>query len=69
MEISQANADAIDDLLEMGECARRMMELAQIRIAGILCVDDENISVADAVSGGSDLATLLERTNTTIAED
>lgn len=66
MQISEADAHTIEDWLEIADGARRQMEIAQVRIADIIGIDDENEWVADAVAGGSDMEKMLAMTNTTI---
>lgn len=68
MEISEAQRDAIDDMLEIADIANRQMTIAQVRIAAILGVSDDHDWVCDAVSGACDLEKLLTMTNTTVKE-
>lgn len=69
MEITIAQKHMIDDWLEVADGARRQMQIAQVNIAAIIGIDDENTWVSDAVAGGSDLDKMLAMTNTTVKED
>lgn len=66
MQISEADAHTIEDWLEIADGARRQLEIAQVRIAAIIGIDDENEWVADCVGGGSDMEKMLAMTNTTV---
>lgn len=66
MQISETQAEAIEELLEVAECARRQREIAQIAAARILGISDENEWLADAFAGGSTMEKMLAMTNTTV---
>lgn len=68
MEISEATRDRIDDLLDVADFARRILQFVQINIAAMIGVDEENTWVSDCVAGGSDMDKMLAMINTQVKE-